>query len=76
MSRGKENYGDAASSNGGVRGKESGSRRRGRPPRRVGVSVSYRPATPEEQHIQQDALRLLLRGMVRRRMGTSKEDET
>jgi hypothetical protein len=52
------------------------SRRRGRPPRQVPVSVSYIRQNPEEEQQCNDALRLLLASMVRRRMGGHEEEET
>ena len=51
------------------------SRRRGRPPRQVRVAVAYRPQDPEEELDCNDALRLLLASMVRRRMGGHEEEE-
>lgn len=46
------------------------SRRQGRPPRQIRVAVSYRPQDPENQTATKQAVRLLLREMVRRRMGS------
>lgn len=43
-------------------------RRRGRPPRRVRVAVLYRPRSEKEKNETEEAVRLLLREMVRRRM--------
>lgn len=51
-------------------------RRRGRRPRQVPVSVTYRPQTKEEVQLCTDALRLLVSSMVRRRMGEYEEEET
>lgn len=50
-------------------------RRRGRPSRAVRIQAEYRPMTPEEEQSLNDALRLVLASMVRRRMGMSKENE-
>ncbi len=47
------------------------SRRRGRPPRQVRVAVAYRPQDLEEETNINEAVRLLLREMVRRRMGST-----
>ena len=47
------------------------SRRRGRPLRQIGVEVSYRPRTPEEENATNESVRLLLREMVRKRMGST-----
>lgn len=44
---------------------------RGRPPRQVRVEVEYRPQDPEEDKQVNEAIRLLLREMVRRRMGST-----
>ena len=52
------------------------SRRRGRPPRQVRVTVAYRPQDPEEELDCNDALRLLLASMVRSRLGGQEEEET
>lgn len=52
------------------------SRGRGRPPRQVGVAVSYRPRSPEEDKQFNDAVRMLIASMVRERMATTKEVET
>lgn len=51
------------------------SRRRGRPPRQVGVAVSYRPRSPEEDKQFNDAVRMLIASMVRERMAATKEVE-
>jgi len=61
---------------GGDQSGETVSRRRGRPPRRVGVAVSYRPRRPEEDNQFNDAVRMLIASMVRERTATTKEDET
>lgn len=49
--------------------------RRGRPGRAVRVEVEYRPQSSEEEQNLNDALRLVLASMVRRRLGKSKENE-
>jgi len=49
-------------------------RRRGRPPRQVQVSVEYRPQSAEEVTSATNAVRLLLREMVRRRMSSTEEE--
>jgi hypothetical protein len=61
---------------GGDQGGEIVSRSRGRPPRQVGVAVSYRPRSPEEDKQFNDAVRMLIASMVRERMATTKEVET
>lgn len=53
---------------------ENVSRRRGRPPRQVQVSVEYRPQSAEEVTSATNAVRLLLREMVRRRMSSTEEE--
>lgn len=50
------------------------SRRRGRPSRRIQVAVEYRSQTKEEVTSTTTAVRLLLREMVRRRMGFTEEE--
>ena len=55
--------------------------RRGRPARAVRavravrVEVEYRPQSSEEEQNLNDALRLVLASMVRRRLGMNKENE-
>ncbi len=49
--------------------------RRGRPARAVRVEVEYRPQSSEEEQNLNDALRLVLASMVRRRLGKNKENE-
>ena len=56
---------------GGDQSGEIASRRRGRPPRQVRVAVAYRPQDLEEETQINEAVRLLLREMVRRRMGST-----
>lgn len=55
----------------GGRGDGGVPRRRGRPPRRGRVAVEYRPWTGEEEKKAKEAVRQLLREMVRRRMGST-----
>lgn len=50
------------------------SRRRGRPPRQIQVSIEYRPQTEEKVTSTTNAVRLLLREMVRRRMSSIEEE--
>lgn len=61
---------------GGGQNSEIVSRGRGRPPRQVGVAVSYRPRSPEEDKQFNDAVQMLIVSMVRERMATTKEVET
>jgi len=76
MSRGNEKGEPRLPQNGGDQGGEIVSRRRGRPPRQVRVTVAYRPQDPEEELDCNDALRLLLASMVRSRLGGQEEEET
>jgi len=76
MTRGMEKGEPHLPQSGGDQSGEIVSRRRGRPPRQVRVAVAYRPQDPEEELDCNDALRLLLASMVRRRMGGHEEEET
>ncbi len=76
MTRGMEKGEPHLPQSGGDQSGEIVSRRRGRPPRQVRVAVAYRPQDPEEELDCNDALRLLLASMVRRRMGGHDEEET
>lgn len=76
MSCGNKNGGPRLSAPVGNRGDEVGPLCRGRPSRRVGVAVSYRPRTSEEEKHFNDAVRMLIVSMVRERMATIKEVET
>lgn len=76
MTRGNEKGRPHLSQSGGGQAGEIVSRRRGRPSRQVRVAVAYRPQDPEEELDCNDALRLLLASMVRRRMGGQEEEET
>ena len=76
MTRGMEKGEPHLPQSGGDQSGEIFSRRRGRPPRQVRVAVAYRPQDPEEELDCNDALRLLLASMVRRRMGGHEEEET
>lgn len=68
MSRGNENGGPHLPQSDGGQTGESVSRRRGRPPRQVQVAVAYRPQDSEEEKQIKEAVRLLLREMVCKRM--------
>lgn len=70
MGDGKEKGGSHRSQDGGGRGERAVPPRRGRPSRPVSVAVSYRPQTEEEENAINEAIRLMLREMVRRRMGS------
>ena len=76
MTRGNKKGEPHLSQSGGGHTGEIVSRRRGRPPRQVRVSVAYRPQGPEEDLDCNDALRLLLASMVRSRLGGQEEEET
>jgi len=76
MPCGNQNGGPRLPAQVGGRGDEVGPRRRGRPSRRVGVAVSYRPRSSEEENQFKEAVRMLIASMVRERMATTKEVET
>ncbi len=76
MTRGMEKGEPHLPQSGGDQSGEIVSRRRRLPPRQVRVAVAYRPQDPEEELDCNDALRLLLASMVRRRMGGHEEEET
>lgn len=76
MSCGNEKGRPHLPQSGGVQNCEIVSRGRGRPPRQIGVAVSYRPRSPEEDKQFNDAVRMLIASMVRERMATTKEVET
>ena len=76
MTRGNEKGEPHLPKSGGGQCDEIISRRRGRRPRQVPVSVSYRRQNPEEEQQCNDILRILLASMVRRRMGGHEEVET
>lgn len=71
MTRGMEKGEPHLPQSGGGQAGEIVSRRRGRPPRQVQVAVAYRPQDLEEETQINEAVRLLLREMVRRRMGST-----
>lgn len=71
MTRGNEKGRPHLPQSGGDQSGEIVSRRRGRPPRQVRVAVAYRPQDLEEETQINEAVRLLLREMVRRRMGST-----
>ena len=71
MSCGNEKGEPHLPQSGGDQSGEIVSRRRGRPPRQVRVAVAYRPQDLEEETQINEAVRLLLREMVRRRMGST-----
>lgn len=70
MGDGKGKSGSHRSQEGGDREDGVVPRRRGRPSRPVSVAVSYRPRTEEEENAINEAIRLMLREMVRRRMAS------
>ena len=74
MSRGNEKGEPHLSQSGGGQTGEIVSRRRGRPPRQVQIPVEYRPQSAEEVTSATNAVRLLLREMVRRRMSSTEEE--
>lgn len=70
MVDGKGKGGSHRSQEGGDRDDGGVPRRRGRPSRPVSVAISYRSRTEEEEKAINEAIRLMLREMVRRRMGS------
>ena len=71
MTRGNEKGEPHLPQSGGDQSGKIVSRRRGRPPRQVRVAVEYRPQDPEEDKQVKEAIRLLVREMVRKRMGST-----
>ena len=76
MACGNKNGGPHLRAQDGGQGEEVGPRRRGRPSRRVGVAVSYRPRNSEEEKQFKEAVLMLIASMVRERMATTQEVET
>ena len=76
MTRGNEKGEPRLPQTGGDQRGEIVSRRRGRPPRQVRVTVAYRPRSPEEDKQFNDAVQMLIASMVRDRMAATKEVET
>ena len=68
MAHGSEKGRPYLPQNNGGRDDGGVTRRRGRPSRQVRIAVSYRPRSDKEDKETEEAVRLLLREMVRRRM--------